>query len=131
MIDHPNSLLVHHCLQAATDGDRATLRALWSDDIVWHVKGESPFRGEIKGPDDVLEYLASLGEIGGDSFRTEVEDVLVSDEHAAVLCHTTAQRGDRTLDATYLMIVTIAGRRIREVVTVPIDAERAAAFWAD
>ena len=26
MIEHPNSLLLHHCLQAANAGDRQTLR---------------------------------------------------------------------------------------------------------
>ena len=38
MIQHPNALLVHQCLQAANAGDRQTLRALWADDIVWRVK---------------------------------------------------------------------------------------------
>ena len=57
MIEHPNSLLMHHCLQAAREGDRNTLRALWAPDIVWHVKGRNPWRGEIKGVDNILDGL--------------------------------------------------------------------------
>jgi hypothetical protein len=37
--------------------------------------------------------------------------------------------GDRVLDASYLMIATIVGRRVQEIVTVPIDPERVADFW--
>ena len=72
MIEHPNSLLVHHCLQAASEGDRQTLRALWAPDIVWHIKGMSPWQGDVKGADNVLEYLAQIGEVGMVGLRTEV-----------------------------------------------------------
>ena len=131
MIGHPNSLLVHQCLQAANDGDRETLRALWADDIVWHVKGASPWHGEIKGPDDIFEYLASLGEVGGVGVHTEIEDVMVSGERAAMICHAQARMGDRVLDARFLTIATIASRRIQEVLSIPIDPDRVAEFWAD
>ena len=78
MIEHPNSLLLHHCLQAASVGDRQTLRALWADDIVWHVKGTGNMQGELKGADNIFEYLAELGELGDAGFHTEVDDVMVS-----------------------------------------------------
>jgi ketosteroid isomerase-like protein len=131
MVGHPNSLLVHQCLQAATDGDRQTLRALWADDIVWHVKSESPWQGEIKGPDDIFDYLATLGEVGSDGFHTEIEDIMVSNERAAVICHTHAEMGDRVLEARFLMVAKIMSRRIQEIVSIPLDADRVAEFWAE
>lgn len=130
MIDHPNALLVHQCLQAANAGDRQTLRALWADDIVWRVKGAGPWHGDIKGPDEIFEYLASLGDVGQVGFNTAVEDVMVSNTRAAVLCQANAKLGDRTLDASYLLIATIVSRRIQEIVTVPLDPERVAEFWS-
>lgn len=129
MIQHPNALLVHQCLQAANLGDRQTLRALWADDIVWHVKGAGPWQGDIKGPDEIFEYLATLGEVGQVGFNTDVEDVMVSNTHASVLCQAQAQLGDRVLDASYLLIASIAAGRIQEIVSVPIDPERVAGFW--
>lgn len=129
MIEHPNSLLLHHCLQAANAGDRETLRALWADDIVWHVKGAGPWQGEIKGADNILEYLADLGDVGSVGFHTEVEDVMVSTGRAAALCRSTAEMGEKHLDAGYLMIATIVDRRVQTVVTVPIDADRVRDFW--
>ena len=86
MIEHPNSLLVHQCLQAANVGDRQTLKALWADDIVWHVKGAGPWQGDIKGAEDIFDYLAELGEVGTVGFHTEIEDVMVSHRRAAVIC---------------------------------------------
>ncbi|MCP4495460.1 MAG: nuclear transport factor 2 family protein, partial [Phycisphaeraceae bacterium] len=119
------------CLQAANAGDRQTLLALWADDIIWHVKGTSPWQGEIKGPEDILEYLADLGEVGSTGFNTEVEDVMVSNRRAAALCHSSAERGDRALDTSFLFITTIVDRRIQEVITVPIDPDRVEKFWAE
>ncbi len=130
MIDHPNSLLLHQCLQAASDGDRQTLRALWADDIIWHVKDASPWQGEIKGPEDIFDYLADLGEVGSTGFHTEVEDVMVSNRRAAAICHSSAEMGDRAIDTSFLFIATIIDRRIQEVVTVPMDPDRVEAFWS-
>lgn len=131
MIEHPNSLLVHHCLQAANEGDRQTLRALWAPDIVWHVKGASPWQGDIKGADSVLEHFAMIGNIGLNGLRTEVEDVMVSNERASMICHTHAEIGDRVLDADFLVIADILSRRIQSITSVPIDPERVAEFWLD
>jgi ketosteroid isomerase-like protein len=131
MIEHPNSLLVHHCLQAAHEGDRETLRALWAPDIVWQIKGASPWQGEIKGADNVLEQLAKIGDFGVAGLRTEVSDVMVSNNRASMICRTFANRGERTLEADYLVIAEIDGRRIQNITSVPIDPERVAEFWMD
>lgn len=129
MIEHPNALLLHHCLQAANAGDRHTLRALWADDIVWHVKGASPWAGELKGVDAICDYLADLGEFGSVGFHIEIDDVMVSHQRAAVLCTTSAELGDRVLEARYLLVATVADRKIQSVTSVPIDNDRVEAFW--
>ena len=131
MFEHPNSLLLHHCLQAANAGDRQTLRALWADDIVWHVKGTGPWQGEIKGAENVFDYLADLGEVGTVGFHTEFDDVMVSSRSASVICHSRAEIGNKHLDASFLFIAKIVDRRISEVTTVPIDPERVSEFWSE
>ena len=131
MIEHPNSLLLHHCIQAANAGDRHTLRSLWAEDIVWQVKGSGPWAGELKGADEIFEYLADLGDYGNLGFHVEVEDILVSAQGAAVVCHSHAEKGDRILDARYLLVTSVTDRRIQTVTSVPIDPDRDSAFWAD
>jgi ketosteroid isomerase-like protein len=130
MIQHPNSFLMHQCLQAASVGDRHTLRALWAPDIVWHIKGANPKLGDIKGADNILDFLALMGEVGSTGIHTEVEDVMISNERAAVICHSYLQIGDRVLDADFLVIATIMSRRVQEVTTIPFDQQRVAEFWA-
>jgi ketosteroid isomerase-like protein len=131
MFKHPNSLLLHQCLQAANAGDRQTLRALWADDIVWHVKGASPWQGEIKGAEKIFDYLADLGEVGTVGFHTEFGDVMVSNRRASVICHSRAEMGERQLDSSFLLIAKVVDRRIQEIITVPIDPERVSEFWQD
>lgn len=131
MIDHPNSLLVHHCLQAANEGDLYTLRALWAPDIVWHIKGANPWQGDIKGADNVLDHLARIGEFGNAGLRTEVEDVMISNERASMICHAHAEIGERVLDMDFLVIADIIGRRIQSITSVPIDPDRIASFLLD
>ena len=129
MTEHPNVLLVHQCLQALSDGDRQTLRALWAEDITWTVKGKSPWKGEIKGPDEICEYLASLGEVGRFGFNLDVEDVMVSNTRAAIVIKGHAEVDDDVLDASYMVMAQIVSRKIQEVVTFPIDADSVAEFW--
>ncbi len=129
MIEHPNSFLVHQCLQAVNGSDTETLRALWADDIVWHVKGKSPWQGEIRGPDAIFEYLAQLGEMGAGDYNVEVEDVMIGDERAAISLTVKASIAGRSLEARMILLARIAGRRIHEIITIPIDADRVESFW--
>jgi len=129
MIEHPNSFLVHQCLQAVNGSDTETLRALWADDIVWHVKGKSPWQGEITGPDAIFEYLAQLGEMGAGDYNVEVEDVMIGDERAAISLTVKASIAGRSLEARMILLARIAGRRIHEIITIPIDADRVESFW--
>ncbi len=129
MIEHQNSFLVHQCLQALSNGDTETLRALWADDIVWQTKGPSPWEGELKGHDAILDFLGSLGEVGDAGYQIDIEDIMIGEERAAIVLNIKAQRLDKNLDANFILLARIVGRRIHEVITVPIDASSVADFW--
>jgi len=130
MIRHPHSLLLHQCIQATQRGDAETLRALWAEDIVWRVQGASPWHGEMRGADAICEYLAQMGEIGS-GYDISIEDVLVSHERAAVLCHIKAEIDGRTLDADYVLICRIEHRRVQEVDSIPLTPDQVAEFWEE
>lgn len=129
MINHPNSLLVHHCLKAAGEGDHETLRLLWAPDIVWDIKGQSPWHGEVNGADRILDYLSEIGRIGAGGLHAEVRDILISDDRAAMICRAHAELGNQVLDADYVIIANIMGRRIQRITSVPVDPENATEFW--
>ena len=85
MIEHQNSFLVHQCLAALSSGDTETLRSLWADDIVWHTKGPSPWNGELKGVDEIFDFLGSLGDVGADGYHIDIEDVMIGEERASIV----------------------------------------------
>jgi ketosteroid isomerase-like protein len=129
MIEHPNSLLVHQSIQAVQRGDTETLRALWAEDLVWRVRGTSPWQGDIHGIDAIFDYLAEVGE-SGSGYDTSIEDVMISSARAAILCHIKAEVAGRTLDADYVLLCRIAHRRIQEIISLPLDPDRIGEFWA-
>jgi len=129
MIEHQNSFLVHQCLQAVSNGDTETLRALWADDIVWQTRGPSPWERELKGADEIFEFLAHLGDIGADGYEIDIEDVMIGEERAAIVLNIRAARAGRNLDTNFVLLARLLGRRVHEVITIPIDADHVADFW--
>jgi len=129
MYDHPNALLVKQAWQAVAEGDTETLRALWSDDIEWHVTADNPWKGTIVGTDAILEYLAQVGE-AGEAYETSLEEVMVGEHYSAMVCHVSAKRGNRVMENGQVLMCRIENGRIVEVWTLSLDPEIMRRFWA-
>ena len=71
------------------------LRTLFADDIVFHQPGRNPTSGDYQGLDAVLGLLRTLGERSGGTFRSQVRDLLATDQHA--VAQVTSQRGAMTV----------------------------------
>jgi ketosteroid isomerase-like protein len=68
------------------------------------------------GKDQVLGVFARLAELTGNSFQTQLHDVLASEEHAVVLQRWAAQReGKAPLDDRNVSVFHIQDRKITEV----------------
>ena len=126
--EHPNALLIRQAWQAVAHSDVDTLRALWADDIVWHVTGNNPWRGTRVGIANVIDYLAQVGE-SGDTYDMSLESVMANDQYAALICHVSTKRADRVLDVRQVLLCRFEGRRIREVWTLSLDPQAVDAFW--
>ena len=92
--------------------------------------GTDDQQGEIKGADQIFEYLADIGELGGIGVQTEVEDIMISHHRAAVICRSQASQRDSELDAHFLIVATIEDRRIQGLMSLPMDPSRVEAFWS-
>jgi hypothetical protein len=104
--------------EAFAKGDLETVGKNMTDDIVWHVGGQSPLAGEYKGQDEIFGFFGKLFELSGATLQLEVHDVMASDEHVTALVHMTAQRGDKRFDQN-------------EVHVFHVDAEgKAKEFWS-
>lgn len=87
--EHPNALAYRRTADAFRSGDLDALEALVDPDVVWHVPGDHPFAGEIRGRDALLEWLRRVAEIG---FTLREHDVLANDEHVVALSYMGAKR---------------------------------------
>ena len=128
MYDHPNALLLKQAWQAVAEGDADLLAELWSEDIVWHVTGDNPWKGDHVGHEAIVEYLAQVGE-AGEAYETSLEELLVGDQYAAMLCQVNAKRDDRVLEAGQVLLGRFEQGRIAEVWTLSLDPGAMARFW--
>ena len=129
MFDHPNAKLARTAWEAASAGDGETLAGLCTPDLVWHASGRGPRSGDYRGSEAILEYLAAIGD-AADRFDSELEDVLVSDDLAAVLFRVRGERRDRRLDTGFILVFRVTGDRIAEVWAVPRDQHAVDEFWS-
>ena len=58
----------------------ATLSALYSPDVVFHVSGRHPLSGDYLGLDSAFGYMLKVGEITEGRGGFEVETVLADDD---------------------------------------------------
>jgi hypothetical protein len=115
--------------QAVSSGDAAALERFYAEDIVWHVSGRGPQAGDHRGRDAVLGYLASVGE-NAERFDVVLEDVLVGDTRLAFVMRAQGRRDERSLDATYVLLVRLEGARVAEIWSTAFDQNAVDAFWA-
>jgi ketosteroid isomerase-like protein len=83
--EHPNIQLVRDGFDAMTRGDDTWMSDHISDDVVWHVGGNSKWAGDYRGKAAVLDYFARLGQAMGAMPDADVHDILGNDDHVVVL----------------------------------------------
>ncbi len=87
--EHPNVAAYQRTVDAFRARDFDVVRSLVAEDVVWHVPGESPMAGEVRGLDELVAWLGGLGALG---FTIREHDVFGNDEHVCALSYIGAQR---------------------------------------
>ena len=129
MSQHPNAILIRDVLRAVARGEIEMVKRLCADGIVWHGTGRTPWAGDHEGIDAVLDHLGRVGE-AADVFDADLGDLLVSEERAATVMQVSARRGDRRLEVQFMILYRIAGGKVAEVWSAPLDPHATDAFWA-
>ena len=115
---------------AFQSGDIPTALGLMAEDVVWHVPGNNQLSGEYVGRDGVMTFLGQSMELTGGTFRLEVHDILVNDEHGVVLAHVTADRDGKHLDDNSVQVFHLRDGVVVEQWLQPGSQAEADAFWA-
>jgi uncharacterized protein len=83
--EHPNVKLAREGFDAFERGDMQWMNDHISDDIVWHVGGNSKWAGEYKGKEKVLDLFARQTQAIGGQPDADIHDILGNDDHVVVL----------------------------------------------
>ena len=129
MAEHANIEVIRRAYQAFADGDLATLRGLWTEDIIFHIKGLADLDGDYRGPDAVFAFMARLAEETGGTFRQDVHAILANDEHSATMLTVHAERNGASRSSDLVHLSHMREGKTAELWVAYIDPVNDVAFW--
>jgi ketosteroid isomerase-like protein len=127
---HPKEAVMRSGYEAFQRGDLDALRAIFDEDIAWHIGGRSQISGDYRGIDDVFGFFGRIFELSGGTFAVDVLDIVANDDHAFVLVKLRAQRTSRTLDSTEAHVWNMAGGKATGFWGLPKDFYSSEDFWS-
>jgi uncharacterized protein len=114
--EHPNVTLVREGFEAFQKGDTEWMDQHLSDDVVWHVGGNSKWSGTYTGKSEVLDFFARQAQAMGQPASVEIHDILGSDDHVVVLGTASASGPDgSSAEWKYAQIFHIKNGKTTEV----------------
>lgn len=124
------SAVARELWDAIAGADVASLQRILSPKTVWHMPGRSPLAGTFRGVDEVLAWMAKVGELS-DELDSILIDVFTNDDGAVLRYGIQARRGDKLLETEHLFMIRIEMGQVTEAVFAPLDQERYDRFWLD
>ncbi len=131
--EHPNAQLVRdfHDQQNLfyAGGEQATVAAMLTEDVAWHVPGESEIADEYRGRDEVLRHFARRRALSDSTFRITVHGVLADDERAVILASGECSRAGGLFRWRTVSVFRLERSRIAECWVMPYDQPRFDRIW--
>ncbi|MCH7810292.1 MAG: nuclear transport factor 2 family protein [Chloroflexi bacterium] len=125
-----NAAAVRAYADAWRKGDTAALVGLYSDDFTLHYFGRSPLAGDHRGKAAALATLARVQQLTNRRL-IEVHDVLVGDDHGAILAREHWERDGRTLDLQRVLVYHVQNGLLSECWLFDHDQRAVDEFWTD
>ncbi|MEJ7568258.1 MAG: nuclear transport factor 2 family protein [Gaiellaceae bacterium] len=122
-------MLVRRIFDAFAQKQGFSLRECFAEDAVWSVPGTSVMAGTYRGRSEIFRFLGNLPKLTGGTYGSRLIDVLTSGERAAALYRAFGERDGRKLDIDQLLLFTIRGGLVTEVLALPNDPVAFEAFW--
>jgi ketosteroid isomerase-like protein len=131
MSDHPNVKTVNEMTQAIFDQDHDSLAKIFTDDLVFHLRGPHPMAGDHTGLGGFLEVLGSFVEATNGQIELDQQFCFGADGWAAEWEHATLGRNGKTLESRNAFVYRFEGNRIAEMwMFLGVLREPAEAFFA-
>ena len=132
MSDHRNVETVNRMTQAIFDQDHDTLAKIFTDDLVFHLRGPHPMAGDHPGLGGFLGVLGWVFEATGGKIELDQQFCLGTDGWAAEWEHATLGRArdDATIESHNSFVYRFEDDRIAEMwMFLGLQPEAADAFF--
>ncbi|MBV9802552.1 MAG: RNA 2',3'-cyclic phosphodiesterase [Solirubrobacterales bacterium] len=106
------------------------VRAVLSDDVVWHVPGASPIAGEHRGVDAVLAYMDLRRRTMDNTFRVHLHGSAMIAGRVVQLAGGQAVRDGRSVTWETVGVFRVEAGRIAECWLIPFDQAAFDQIWA-
>lgn len=113
--EHANVQTVDRMTTAVFDQDHDTLAKIFSDDLMFHLRGPYAMAGDHAGLGGFLGVLASLFEATDGQIELDRQFCVGSDGWAAEWEHATMRRNGATLESRNAFVYRFDGDRIAEM----------------
>jgi ketosteroid isomerase-like protein len=129
MTEHPNAATVRRGAEAWNSGDLDVIRESFSDDVVFHFAGTNAMSGTYRGRDAVMDAVARASQGWGP--HTDVESVLVSDDHVMVFHHGTGEHEGTPYDVFPVIAMKLdSDGKVTEAWNLANDQRAWDQFWS-
>ncbi|HVF18874.1 MAG TPA: nuclear transport factor 2 family protein [Mycobacteriales bacterium] len=112
---HPNVVTVNRMTDAIVEQDRAALEQIFTEDLVFHLRGAFPKAGDHRGVDGVLGVLGNLFEVTNGDIKLDQLFAVGTEGWAAEWEHAVLGRAGRTLESDNAFVYRFEGPRIAEM----------------
>ena len=131
MSDHPNVTTVNSMTEAIFSQDHDALAKIFTDDLVFHLRGPDPMAGDHAGVGGLLTVLGSWFEATNGQIELDQQFCLGADGWAAEWEHASMHRNGSTLESRNAFVYRFDGDRIAEMwMFLGAPRDEAEAFFA-
>ena len=115
--------------EALLNGDFKSVFETMSDNIVWHMGGEGPLSGIVKGKDALGERLGEFTKRSNGTFRVITNWAASNDCFVVASVVSLAEKEDEKLNDPGIDLFRIENGKIQEVWTFAEQQEEEDKFW--
>jgi uncharacterized protein len=128
-VTHPNEDLTRKLYDAFGKGDMETVLGYCDDDIVFHVPGKAPFSGDHTKA-SFGDWMGPVMQICSGTFREDILDILVSDDHVLVFLDHHFDKNGRPEQYFTAHLWAVKDGRFSEWRELPDDQDEFTAAWS-
>jgi ketosteroid isomerase-like protein len=129
MSEHQNVKVINRMTKAVFENDRDTLAKLFTDDMVFHVRGPLARPGDHAGVDGFLGAMGAIFELTDGDVKIEQLFCVADGPWAAEWEHAVLGRKGRTLETKNVFIYGFEGDRIADLWMICAAPAGSESFW--